>query len=66
MVVANFSTDAKRRKINKKISLQCGSVKLKDMNNRLHTYFDRTRLERIDYFRQRVSAHYPAEGNAFG
>ena len=66
MVVANFSTDAKRRKINKKISLRCGIVKLKDMNNRLHTYFDRTRLERIDYFRQPISAHYPAAGNAFG
>ena len=24
------------------------------MNNRLHTYFDRTRLERIDYFRQLI------------
>ena len=48
------------------ISLQCRIVKLKDMNNRLHTYFDRTRLERIDYFRQLMSAHYPAAGNAFG
>lgn len=34
--------------------MQCGIVKLKDMNNRLHTYFDRTRLERIDYFRQLI------------
>lgn len=24
------------------------------MNNRLHNYFDRTRLERIDYFRQLI------------
>ena len=34
--------------------MQCRIVKLKDMNNRLHTYFDRTRLERIDYFRQLI------------
>ena len=48
------------------ISLQCRIVKLKDMNNRLHIYFDRTRLERLDYFRQLMSVHYPAAGNAFG
>ena len=36
------------------------------MNNRLHTYFDRTRLERLDYFRQLMSAHYPPADNAYG
>lgn len=46
--------------------MQCGIVKLKDMNNRLHTYFDRTWLERLDYFRQLMSAPYPAAGNTFG
>ncbi len=34
--------------------MQCRILKLKDMNNRLHNYFDRTRLERIDYFRQLI------------